>query len=229
MLVGASGDCLQASAAGGFGLPTSAKWTHPLGVLLAAYTPNATCDPKKHLRPAGSRARRRPMRRAPLALLVASPPASSAGRGGQQKKQRIRLEESSARSPPPAEGTHSVSCWLPLPQTRGLQADIAGRLQLYFCLAALCDRRSLGIARKQALLSPTASVVNRKNQRNLSTHPGGMLQLSLSRKENPSKNNGADNLSTKHPLDPRESPSASATPAPPAPLPPQNHGRTKHR
>ena len=25
---GASGDCLQASAAGGFGLPTSAEWTH---------------------------------------------------------------------------------------------------------------------------------------------------------------------------------------------------------
>ena len=25
---GAGGDCLQASAAGGFGLPTSAKWTH---------------------------------------------------------------------------------------------------------------------------------------------------------------------------------------------------------
>ena len=182
-----------------------------------------TCDPLGRAPDAA------PTRRAPLALLVASPPASSAGRGGKQKTQRVRLEESSVRSPPAAEGTHSVSCWLPLPQTRGLQADIAGRLQLYFCLAALCDRRSLGIARKQALLSPTASVVNRKNQRNFSTHPGGMLQLSLSRKENPSKNNGADNLSTKRPPVPRESPSASATPAPPAPPPPQNHGRTKHR
>ena len=34
---------------------------HPSGVLLAASAPNAVCDPKKHLRPAGSRARRRPL------------------------------------------------------------------------------------------------------------------------------------------------------------------------
>ena len=66
----------------------------------------------------------------------------------------IDSPESGGPQPPHAEGTHSVSCWLPLPQMRGLQTDIAGRLQLYLCLAVLCDRRSLGPAAPHRL-APT--------------------------------------------------------------------------
>ena len=83
---------------------------HPSGVLLAASTPNATCDPKKHLRPSGSRARRRPHAEGcrwalqPISLLGTNSAGVKRYRGGQQKRQRVRLEESGGPQPPPRGG-----------------------------------------------------------------------------------------------------------------------------
>ena len=69
---------------------------HPLGVLLTASTPNATCDPKNTCDPPGRAPDAAPTRRGAAghsSRLVCSeqlPPASDAGRGGQQKTQRVR-------------------------------------------------------------------------------------------------------------------------------------------
>ena len=59
--------------------PSTGDNPHPSGVLLAASTPNAACDPKNPCDPGGRAPDAAPSRRAPLALLVASPPASDAG------------------------------------------------------------------------------------------------------------------------------------------------------
>ena len=47
---GAGGDCLQASAAGGFGLPTPAEWTHSV----SCWQVFTLILPRCSLRPAGS-------------------------------------------------------------------------------------------------------------------------------------------------------------------------------
>ena len=186
---GAGGDCLQASAAGGFGLPTPAEWTHPLGVILAAIT-SPRLRAEKYLRPPVARASRPPS-------AGSDTRRCSCLRAGRLTRTRwvfywqplpdkpipYQRKPCLPRAPGKScsKAIHAFERFSPLSAARGAarhpkRAAYTLKRVLFFLTALrLFSSSPLGRDPKRSLRSPAASVVNRKNQRNLSTHPGGML------------------------------------------------------
>ena len=103
-------------------IPRSARlrlrWRRTRWVFYWQPLPQIGYDPKKHLRPPVARASRCRWALQPISLLGTNP----AGRLTHTRwisywpPLPSDSAESSARSPPAAEGTHSVSCWQPLPK-----------------------------------------------------------------------------------------------------------------
>ena len=94
---GAGGDCLQASAGRGFGLPTSAKWTH-----------SVFCwQPLPSMNVVGRRQRWEPQ-----ASSKGAPPRAAGRTLRVSYWQPLPLSSASRPTPPPCGGRHSPCLWL---------------------------------------------------------------------------------------------------------------------